>query len=229
LEIPNDWPRYHEDPSIEHKFVTETIYLKWGNSTGPAAELNVTLTVTNANGDTKTFPLAEGHNCGAGFFGFCKDKWGAFSYEKMAVDTYAPSRVNQAICEHAGYVGDEIEWLISEDDVQVAEGTITLAIRNNVLINSEGALEDLRYFSSLEAYYPVKGDFVGVNITTIMNEPELYGGFRVPVKGWNGEEFDDPAVQEAYVAYEAEAELVEAGIAFQAAYLATYYPDLPQL
>jgi hypothetical protein len=41
LEIASDWPRYHYDPSIEHKFVVECIYLKWANSTGPAEEVEI--------------------------------------------------------------------------------------------------------------------------------------------------------------------------------------------
>ncbi len=229
MEIPKTWPRYHDDPKMEHKFVTETVYLKWGNSTGPAADLNVTLTVTNVKGDSQTFPLVEGNNCGAGFFGFCKDQWGAFSYTQTKVNTYAPSKVNQAICEHAGYVGDEIEWFITENDIRVIEGKITLRIRNNVFVNSAGALEDLHYYSSQEAYSPVKGDSVGVNITTIINEPDLYGGFRVPVKGWDGETFDDPKVQEAYLAYQADTDSMQTGASLQAVYLTAYYPDLPQL
>jgi hypothetical protein len=226
LEIAADWPRYHFDPTIEHKFVTETIYLKWANMTGPAEDLNVTLTVTNAKGVAKTFPLVQGNNCGAGFFGFCKDKWGAFSYAAAKVGTYAPSKVNQELCEHAGYVGDEITWSIEEGGAAVDSGAITLKFLNNVLVNSAGDLQDLHFYSSSEAYNPVGGGPIGVVVTDIIDEPELYGGLKVPVKGWTGSEFDNPTVQMAYLAFKA---APGDTTALQAAYLATYYPNLPQL
>lgn len=43
LEIAADWPRYHYDSGIEHKFVTSEVYLKWANTTGPAEEIEVTV------------------------------------------------------------------------------------------------------------------------------------------------------------------------------------------
>ncbi|NJL59274.1 MAG: hypothetical protein HC887_06135 [Desulfobacteraceae bacterium] len=43
LEIASDWPRYHYDSSIEHRFVVECIYLKWVNTTGPAEDIEVTV------------------------------------------------------------------------------------------------------------------------------------------------------------------------------------------
>ncbi|KAG7345941.1 PhoD-like phosphatase [Nitzschia inconspicua] len=232
LEIASDWPRYHYDSSIEHKFVTETIYLKWTNTTGPAEEIEVTLTITNAKGETETFPLITGTNCGENFFGFCKDVYGAFTYTETKVGTYAPSKENQRICEHAGYVGDTIEWSIEENGEQVADGTTTLSFRNTVLVNSDGELEDLHFYGTQDANNSVKGESVGVPVNVILNEPELYGGFSVPVKGWDGEKFDNENVQTAYEAFLA-AEAANATTAdtteLQATYLSTYYPDLPQL
>jgi hypothetical protein len=228
LEIAANWPRYHYDHSIPHKFVTETIYLKWAPTLGPAESTTVTLTITNAKGVAKTFALIEGTNCGAGFFGFCKDIWGAFTYAATKVGTYAPSKVNQEICEHAGYVGDEISWEIAENGVVVQDGTHVLKIRQNVLINSAGPPEDLYYYGTQGAYNSVAGASVGVPVTTILNEAKLYGGYKVPVKGWTGTQFDNAAVQAAYAAWEA-AEEPKDTTALQAAYLAAYYPDLPQL
>lgn len=229
LEIAPTWPRYHYDSKIEHKFVTENIYLKWANSTGAAETLTVTLSVTNANGETKEFPLQEGANCGEGYFGFCKDKWGAFTYEVTKVGTYAPSKVNQEICQHAGYVGDEITWSIKENDAKVAEGSTVLKIRNNVLVNSAGDIEDLWHFGTQQAYYDSAADAVGVPVTRIIEEPLLYGGFKVPVKGWDGCEFDDPAVQAAYLeVLEQDADTQDTA-PFMAAYIAAYYPDTPKV
>lgn len=45
LEIAKDFPRYHYDNSLEHKFVVENVYLKWENSTGAAEELEVTVSL----------------------------------------------------------------------------------------------------------------------------------------------------------------------------------------
>lgn len=229
LEIPEDWPRYHLDPNIPHKFVPENIYLKWGNTTGPADELNVTLTVTNVDGIARTFQMVQGTNCGEGYFGFCKDKWGAFVYEMIKVGTYVPSIVNQEICEHAGFVGDEIQWSIAENGTEVANGTTTMKIRNNILINSAGDPNDLAFYTSAEAYNPIGGDSVGIPVTDVIAEPELYGGYKVPVKGWSGSEFDDADVQDAYESWENSTDEVKDTTALMAAYLAAYYPDLPQL
>ncbi|NJL59273.1 MAG: hypothetical protein HC887_06130 [Desulfobacteraceae bacterium] len=183
-------------------------------------------------GETETFPLATGTNCGANFFGFCKDEWGAFTYSPTFVGTYAPSKENQKICEHAGYVGETIEWSIEEDGVQVADGTTELVFRNTVLVNSDGELEDLHFYGTQEAYVPVRGDSIGVPVNVILKEPELYGGYKVPVKGWDGEQFDNDDVQAAYEAFlssEAENTTTADVTALQAAYLSTYYPELPQL
>lgn len=216
LEIDVNWPRYHYDTTIEHKFVPEVIYLLFSSTAN-----EVSLKVTNASGETATFPLVEGNNCGGGNYGFCKDKWGAFTYSTTKVGTYAPSKANQEICEHSGFVGDEISWAILEDGVEAVSGTVVLKIRNTVLYNSAGSLEDMYHFGTNEAYVPVGGSEVGVNVLDIINEPAMYGGFKVPVKGWNGSGFDDAAVQAAY----------ESGdrVSIQAAYLAAYYPDIPQL
>ena len=224
LEIALDWPRYHyDDEDVEHKFVTESIYFKWANSTGP-----VTVEITNAKGNSKSFDVESG-NCGEGFVGFCKDKWGAFTYAATKVGTYAPSKVNQEMCQHAGYVGDEISWAILEDGNKVTDGSLTLKYQNNILINSDGELEDLYWFGTQAAYKDVTGDAIGVLVTTIINEPPLYGGHTVPVKGWNGSEFEDTDVQAAYEAYMADDSEEKDSTDLQAKYLATYYPDLPQL
>lgn len=190
------------------------------------------LTITNAMGETETFPLATGTNCGANFFGFCKDAWGAFTYTPTKVDTYAPSKQNQIICEHAGYVGDTIEWTIEEDGVEVADGSTTLVFRNTVLVNSDGELEDLHFYGTQDAYNTLRGESVGVTLNVILKEPELYGGFTVLVKGWDGSQFDNEDVQAAYEVF-LDAEAANATTAdtteLQAVYLSTYYPDLPQL
>ena len=216
LVIDPKWPRYHYDSNIEHKWVPETIYLKWASTAS-----SVTLSITSAAGNTASFALEPGHNCGSGVFGFCKDSWGAFTYSVTKVGTYQPSKENQVICEHAGFVGDEISWAILEDGTEVASGTTVLKIRNNVLVNSEGTLEDMYHYGTQEAYYPVNVSSLGVNVLDIINEPPIYGGYKVGVKGWNGSSFDDATVQEAY----------ESGdrVALQATYLAQYYPELPQL
>lgn len=180
-------------------------------------------------GVTQSFPMATGSNCGANFFGFCSDKWGAFTYAPTKVGTYEPSKVQQEICDHAGYVGDEIQWSIQENGVDVADGTTVLNYRNTVLVNSAGALEDLHFFGTQLAYLNVEGDSIGALITDIINEPELYGGYKVPVKGWNGEEFEDADVQSSYVAWMEAGEESKDPTELQAVYLATYYPDLPQL
>jgi hypothetical protein len=190
------------------------------------------LTITNAIGETETFPLVTDTSCGTNFFGFCKDKWGAFTYNPTKVGTYAPSKENQKICEHAGYVGDTIEWSIEEDGVQVADGTTELIFRNTVFVNSDGKLEDLHFFGTQDSYSTVRGDTVGVPVNVIMKEPVLYGGFKVPVKGWDGDQFDDEDVQAAYEEFltaEAENATTADVTALQAVYLWTYYPDLPQL
>lgn len=52
----------------------------------------------------------------------------------------------QEICEHAGYVGDEIQWSIEENGEQVISDTYgPLKIRNNVLVNAAdgGELDEL--------------------------------------------------------------------------------------
>lgn len=229
LEISPTWPRYHYDSKIEHKFVTENVYLKWENSTGPAESLTVTLSVTNAKGLTKDFSLQQGANCGEGYFGFCKDKWGAFTYEITKVGTYAPSKVNQEICQHAGYVGDEIAWSIKENGEKVAEGRTQLKFRNNVLVNSAGNLEDLWHFGTQQAYYNPDADYVGVPVTKIIEEPPLYGGYEVPVKGWNGCSFDNNTVQEAYLAYLAQEDDDQDTAPLMAAYIAAYYPNAPKV
>ena len=228
LEIDPSWPRYHYDSTIEHKFVTEVIYLRWTNTTGPAEDLEVTLSITNSKGETKSFPLVEGRNCGSGNFGFCKDRWGAFSYTATTVGTYAPSIVNQEICEHAGFVGDEIRWSIQEDGEEVANGSTLLKFRNTVLVNSQGPEEDLYHYGTQGAYNSVSGLSVGVDVIAVINEPEVYGGFKVPVKGWTGNGFDDSGVQSLYEQYLAAEEPRDA-TSLQAAYLSTYYPDLPKL
>ena len=82
LEIPSNWPRHHYDSSISHKFIPEDVLLKYSPSKSDA---EITLTVTNAAGETASFPLPMGSNCGEGFYGFCKDKWGALSYNALKV------------------------------------------------------------------------------------------------------------------------------------------------
>jgi len=231
LEIASDWPRYHYDSSIPHKFVTEVVYVKYGmkSNVTEGIDVDVSLSITNAKGETKSFPLMTGNNCGSGFYGFCKDKWGAFTYVTTKVGTYAPSLANQEICEHAGFVGDEIQWTISENGVEQESGTTTLKFRNTVIFNSDGPIEDLYHFGTQEAYKPVKGDMVGVPVVNIIDEPPVYGGFTVPVKGWNGSEFDNAAVQEAYIAYLAMDEAEKDTTALQSIYLTTYYPEIPKL
>jgi len=86
------------------------------------------------------------------------------------------------LCAFAGYVGDAIPWSIKENDAEVASGTQSLKIRNNVLANSAGDLNDLVRYGTAEAYTPVGGNSVGVPVTDIINEPEFYGGFKVAVK-----------------------------------------------
>jgi hypothetical protein len=115
-----------------------------------------------------------------------------------------------------------------------------LKFRNNVLVNSDGPPEDLYYYNSQNAYNSVTGDSVGVLLAVVMDEPELYGGYKVPVKGWNGDEFDNESVQAAYIAFldagglPAEEDVedetrTEAITMFQATYLAVYYPDIPRI
>mmetsp|Transcript_115635 Transcript_115635/g.334051 ORF Transcript_115635/g.334051 Transcript_115635/m.334051 type:complete len:120 (-) Transcript_115635:51-410(-) len=119
--------------------------------------------------------------------------------------------------------------MISEDGQEVAQGTHILKIRNNVLVNSDGDLEDLVLFGSAEAYNPIEGDSVGVTVVDIINEPEMYGGIEVPVKGWDGSEFDNAEVQEAYMDYLNDDSESKDTTRLMAVYLETYYPDLPRL
>lgn len=70
---------------------------------------------------------------------------------------------------------------------------------------------------------------VGVKVATIIAEPELYGGYKVAVKGWTGTVFDDANVQKAYEDYLAMNEDSRDATALQALYLSVYYPYLPQL
>ena len=108
---------------------------------------------------------------------------------------------------------------------------MTLRIRNNVLVNSDGGLVDLEYYGSTEAYTPVKGDSIGIPVTTIIDAPEMYGGFKVPVKGFDFDSgmFDDDAVQQAYERYQAAKDEEKDTTELMGLYLRTYYPDLPQL
>jgi len=226
LEIAEDWPLYHYEDPPAHHFVTESIFFKWGNTTGLAEDVEVTLTITNAAGDEETFEIPLGAtNCGEGFFGFCKDKWGAFTYLVTKKGTYAPSLHNQIISEFAGNIGDEIQWSIAENGVQVADGSITLKIRNNVLVNSDGEEEDLWHFGTQETAHR---EHMGIPVTKIIQEPPLYGGYTVPVRGWDGSSFDNAEVQAAYEAWVA-ANVTDDTAAIQAIYLNAYYPDLPKL
>lgn len=133
-------------------------------------------------------------------------------------------------------MGDEIQWSVEEDGEVKEGGSLTLRIRNNALFNSAGETVELEYYGSTEAYTPVRGESIGIPVTTIIDAPEMYGGFKVPVKGFDFEtgEFDDPAVQEAYAAFLAAPEPEVEGESkdtteLMAIYLSTYYPDLPQL
>ena len=155
-----------------------------------------------------------------------------YPFPLFQVGDYTHSHVNQAMCVHSGFVGEEIQWSIQENGQQVGDGTHTLKIRNNILVHSSGELEELELYGSAEAYNPVKGDSIGVLVTTIINEPEVYGGYTIPVKGFDKDldEFDNADVQAAYEAWMAAEDPKEAeSTALQAVYLATYYPDLPQL
>eukprot|EP00962_Isochrysis_galbana_P025902 scaffold8006_cov113-Isochrysis_galbana.AAC.1 len=67
------------------RYVTESVYVKYAPPSGiAAADVLVTLTVTNAAGVAKAFQLMEGGSwflCGSGYFGLCKDVYGAMAYE----------------------------------------------------------------------------------------------------------------------------------------------------
>lgn len=124
------------------KFVTEQIYVKYLPPTGTTA---VTLSITNAAGETKDFALSDAL-CGAAadgtpYYGLCKDKYGAFTYAVPREGDYVPSHEAAAICEHAGMVGDTISYMINAVNGTVPldtfTGGLTLLIRNNAILNFE--------------------------------------------------------------------------------------------
>ena len=124
------------------KFVTEQIYVKY---LPPAGTTAVTLSITNAAGETKDFALSDAL-CGAAedgtpYYGLCKDKYGAFTYAVPREGDYVPSHEAAAICEHAGMVGDTISWPITAVNgtvpLDVFAGSLTLLIRNNAILNFE--------------------------------------------------------------------------------------------
>ena len=98
--------------------------------------------------------------------------------------------------------------------------------------NVASELEDMELYGSAEACNPVKGDSIGVLITTMINEPEVNGGYKVPVRGFDFdlEEFDNEDVQEASETWKAAEDPKETeSMSLLAVYLSTYYPNLPQL
>ena len=65
--------------------MTESIYIKYALPAGiNTADVRVTLSITNAKGIEKSFQLIEGASwflCGEGYFGLCKDIYGAMAYQ----------------------------------------------------------------------------------------------------------------------------------------------------
>ena len=249
--------QYHE--AVESRsFVTESIYLKYE----PPADhevTGVTLSITNAAGATKDFPLAAGaswHLCGEGYWGMCKDKYGAFTYSVPRAGDYIPSHENRAMCEHAGLVGDTISWSITAFDntsttVDFKSGTHTLLIRNNALIwpledveactmygSSAGGVGCVNFTSTRVSYSFVSGPTIGVAVADIVDEPVLYGGYKTPVKGFDfsTDSFDLASVQELYQQYRAvpgptedegpSEDKLAAKARLSAAYLRAYYPTI---
>jgi len=228
-----------------NRFVPENIYVKYKPPV-PADHVAVSLTITNAQGEGKTFQLQQGaswHLCGAGYFGLCKDQYGAFAYQVPREGDYVPSHENSRWCEHAGLVGDTITWSISaawkgnSSQLETLSGEHKLLIRNNALYSpaedspycsalgsSKGGVGCVNFTNVAVSYSNVAGPTVGVAVTDIINEPTLYGGHTVPVAGFLGGHFDATAVDALYQAYLADPSATNKA-AVSAAYLCTYFDE----
>mmetsp|Transcript_51766 Transcript_51766/g.166946 ORF Transcript_51766/g.166946 Transcript_51766/m.166946 type:complete len:539 (+) Transcript_51766:93-1709(+) len=208
------------------RFVTESIYLKYE----PPADhevTDVTLSITNAKGATKDFPLAAGaswHLCGEGYWGMCKDKYGAFTYSVPRAGDYIPSHENRAMCEHAGLVGDTISWSITAFDNTSRPSTSSRA-RTRCSSATTPSSGQWRTSRRARCTVPAQGVLAVSTLprrasrtrssrarpsaspsqTSSTSRCSTDGGYKTPVKGFDfsTDSFDLASVQELYQQYRA--------------------------
>ncbi|KAJ1454679.1 hypothetical protein M885DRAFT_618001 [Pelagophyceae sp. CCMP2097] len=234
-----------------NRFVPETIYIKYAPPAVVAADqvANVVLTLKNASDEAMSFNLVEGDSynlCGSGFWGLCKDMYGAFTYATPTAESYTPSHEQRKMCEHAGLVGDEIAWTIVAKDaagdvLDAVGGRHTLLIRNNALLtpafdsdacsqthgSSKGGVGCTIFLSTQVSYGRMRGPSVGVSIGRIVAEPPFYAGHLPTVVGFDRAtgEFENVAIQALFVLFKADP-VVANEAALSAAYLRKYYPSI---
>lgn len=222
------------------KFPIESISIKWAPEMGAGNNVSATVTLTNAAGASKTWPLREGgswHLCGTGYFGFCKDKYGAFTYAVPRKGDYIPSHVNKEMAKFAGAVGDTVQWRLAathkNGSTEELSGSHVMKVRNNVLVDSSngqcGSYGCVIFYCTQHSYNLVAGPHMGIAIVDLIDEPALYAGHKIPVKGYSAktDTFNETAVQDLYVAYRANA--TDARKAdLSAEYLRTYYPEVAE-